>query len=175
MFDLTHEQYDEKIHVWDEKDAAGPIMPEEELKAAIDGYIKANDTFALATGSDGYVRCTPIEYIYFDGVFWLFSEGGKKFIGLEKNKKVSAALFEKFSGWNNLKGLQIQGTAQIVEPMSEEYMKACGEKKIPAEALKNMPRPLNIIKIVPDEMLILDAAFKEKGYASRQTLKCCNT
>ena len=47
--------------------------------------VNSNNTCTLATGTGDYVRCTPIEYSYHDGKFWMFSEGGEKFIGLEKN------------------------------------------------------------------------------------------
>ena len=67
-------------------------MPEEALKQAVEKYIQENNTCALATGSGDYVRCTPIEYSYHDGKFWMFSEGGEKFIGLEKNANVSLAI-----------------------------------------------------------------------------------
>lgn len=59
-------------------------MPQEALKKAVSDYIAQNNTCALATGIGDYVRCTPIEYSFHDGKFWMFSEGGKKFVGLEK-------------------------------------------------------------------------------------------
>lgn len=44
------------------------------------------------------MRCTPIEYSYHDGRFWMFSEGGEKFIGLEKNENVCLAIYDKYDG-----------------------------------------------------------------------------
>ena len=75
------------------------------LRTKITEYITANNTCALATGADGFIRNTPIEYSYHDGCFWMFSEGGEKFVGLEKNPNVCIAIFDKYAGFGSLKGL----------------------------------------------------------------------
>lgn len=51
-------------------------MPQDQLKKAVKNYIKTNNVCALATGTGDYVRCTPLEYSYHNGKFWIFSEGG---------------------------------------------------------------------------------------------------
>ena len=45
-------------------------------------------------------------------------------------------------------------------------------KKIPVEALKKLPQPMNLIKIVPDVYDFLESDLKKKGFSSRQQLKC---
>lgn len=79
---MTHEEYQTAANYWKNKNRVE--MPKEQLKQIITEYIQANNTCALATGTGDYVRCTPIEYSYHDGKFWIFSEGGEKFVGLEK-------------------------------------------------------------------------------------------
>lgn len=91
---MTHEQFKEAADYWKNKDQTA--MPEDELKLAVEEYINANNTCALATGTGDYVRCTPIEYSYHDGRFWMFSESGEKFIGLENNDNVCLAIFDKY-------------------------------------------------------------------------------
>ena len=78
---MTHEQFEQAAQYWNKKEKI--TMPEKALKQAVEKYIHENNTCALATGSGDYVRCTPIEYSYHDEKFWIFSEGGEKFIGLE--------------------------------------------------------------------------------------------
>lgn len=51
-------------------------MSQDRLKKAVENYIKTNNVCALATGTGDYVRCTPLEYSYHNGKFWIFSEGG---------------------------------------------------------------------------------------------------
>ncbi|MFR3948914.1 MAG: hypothetical protein ACLTZM_18755 [Ruminococcus sp.] len=81
---MTHDQFKKAADYW--KNKKQNAMPEEKLKKTVLEYINSNNTCALATGTGDYVRCTPIEYSYHDGKFWMFSEGGEKFIGLEKMK-----------------------------------------------------------------------------------------
>ena len=88
-------------------------------------FIQEHKVCALATGSGEYVRCTPIEYNFVDGAFYLFSEGGMKFKGLKDNKNVCLAIFDAGDkvGFGELHSAQISGAAEIVEPFSEEYLK----------------------------------------------------
>ena len=64
--------------------------------------------------------------------------------------------------------MQVQGVAEIVEPFSEEYLKAAEFKKIPIEMLKKLPEVMNLIKIVPERIDFLNSDFKKDGYGSRQ-------
>ena len=89
---MTHEEFEKAAHYWDNKEQTA--MPEDALKQAVLKYIGENNTCALATGTGDYVRCTPIEYSFHDGKFWMFSEGGRKFIGLEKNSHVCLAIYD---------------------------------------------------------------------------------
>lgn len=79
--------------------------------------LHGNVVCALAAGIGDYVRCTLLEYSYHDGQFWIFTEGGEKFIGLERNKNVSLAVFEKPPDFGALKSVLVMGTAKLIEPM----------------------------------------------------------
>lgn len=124
--------YRKAQNYWKEKEAASVKMDADVLRKKITEYINANNTCALATGADGFIRNTPIEYSYHDGCFWMFSEGGEKFIGLEKNPNVCIAIFDKYAGFGTLKGLQVMGIAQVVEPFSDEYNAHAAAKKDPS-------------------------------------------
>ena len=80
---VTKEEYQAAARYWEEKDADSVKLEPGKLRSMVEEYIQSNNTCALATGTGDYVRCTPIEYSWHDGCFWMFSEGGKKFIGLE--------------------------------------------------------------------------------------------
>ena len=47
----------------------------------------------------------------------LITESGEKFIGLERNKNVSLAVFEKPPDFGALKSVLVMGTAKLIEPM----------------------------------------------------------
>ena len=88
--------YQEASQYWVEKEKGDVHLAREELLKKIDQFISGHNTMALATGYDTFVRCTPVEYNYYDGFFYIFAEVGKKFIGLEKNPHVSFSVFEPY-------------------------------------------------------------------------------
>ena len=164
---MTHEEFQQAAQYWNRKEQTA--MPKEALQQAMEDYINANNTCALATGTGDYVRCTPIEYSYHDGKFWMFSEGGEKFIGLEKNANVCLAIFDKYDGFGKLKSIQVMGKAEIVEPFSDTYCAHAAYKKIPIVALQKLETPMNLICVTPVKAEVLCSEFKEDGYSSRQT------
>ena len=155
---------------WEVKDAGSAKLDQAKLQTIVEGYIKANNTCALATGTRDYVRCTPIEYSYHDGCFWMFSEGGKKFIGLAENPNVCLAIYDKYEGFGKLHGIQVVGRAELVQPFSERYNTHAVLQKIPLAALQKLSSPMHLICVHPTRIDCLFSDFKELGCASRQTL-----
>ncbi|MPM33932.1 hypothetical protein SDC9_80513 [bioreactor metagenome] len=134
-------------------------------------YIQAHNTCALATGAGTFVRCTPIEYSWHDGAFWMFSEGGMKFAALEQNRNVCLAIYDAYDGFDNLGGMQASGEAELVEPYCEEYAAAAAAKKIPLESLKKLPSPMHLIKVTPKHIDFLSSAFQKQGFDCRQSME----
>lgn len=162
--------YDKAASYWEEKSASSVKMPRDALKAEMDHFIEGHNTCALATGSGDFVRCTPIEYNYMGGAFWMLSEGGLKFRALKTNKNVCLAIFEPYTGFGKLAGMQVSGTARLVQPMTREYLDLLELKKIPVESLVKLPHELNAICVAPVRIDFLWSEFKKKGYDSRQSL-----
>ena len=168
---MNTEDYKKAVNFWQDKKREE--MPVELLKPAVEEFLNESSVCALATGAGDYVRCTPLEYSYHDGKFWIFTEGGGKFIGLETNKNVSLAIFEKNPNFGELKSVQVMGIAEIVEPMSDEYIAHAEYKKIPVDTLQKLAdtgNPMYLLCITPSNMDVLFSAFKEQGYDSRQSL-----
>lgn len=160
--------YEKAKNYWKEKAKTASRLDDETLRKEIIAYIEANTVCALATGTDDFVRNTPIEYAWHDDCFWMFSEGGEKFVGLEKNPNVCIAVFDPHAGFQSLKGLQVMGKAELVEPFSEEYNAHAKIKKIPLTALQKLNPPMNLIKIRPVSADFLNSDFKKNGFDSRQ-------
>lgn len=165
--------YDEAARYWEEKDRDSAHMEHQALKARIEEFITANNTCALATASaDGdFVRNTPIEYNFLDGWFYFLSEGGLKFRALKENENVGIAIYESYGGFGKLKGLQVTGTAEMVEPFSAEYLRVLEFKKIPEDAMRKLPHAMHLIKVAPAAYDYLDSALKKEGFAIRQHLE----
>ncbi len=165
--------YKKAASYWLEKDKDAVKLPAEELQAEIERFICSHNTCALATGSGTYIRCTPIEYTYKDGKFWLLSEGGQKFRGLSENANVAIAIYDSYAGFGKLSSLQVSGKADIIEPWSDEYLELLEYKKITAENLRKLPIVMHLIRVTPMEMDFLCSDLKEKGVSSRQHLVIC--
>lgn len=166
---MTQEQFQRAAEYWKNKEQLA--MPREALEQAVYHYINENNTCALATGTGTYVRCTPIEYSFHDGKFWMFSEGGEKFIGLAKNENVCLAVYDKYDGFGKLKSIQVMGKAELIEPFSDSYKAHAEYKKIPLAALEKLESPMNLICVTPVKMEVLFSDFKKEGYSSRQMLE----
>lgn len=167
---MTQQEWKQAAEYWEKKDNDSVKMDRNRLKQAIEEYIQANNTCALATGAGDFVRCTPIEYSYHDGCFWMFSEGGRKFEGLSQNLNVCLAIYDKYDGFGSLHGMQVTGRAELIEPFSERYNAHAVWKKIPLEALKKLDSPMHLICVHPERIDYLCSDFKKQGCSSRQTL-----
>lgn len=167
---MTDREYQAAACYWDEKDASSVRLERSKLRAMAEAYIQANNTCALATGTGDYVRCTPIEYSWHDGCFWMFSEGGRKFIGLQSNPHVCLAIYDSYKGSGSLRGMQVMGLAELVEPFSAAYNAHAARKKISPEILRKLPSPMHLIRIRPVRIDCLFSDFKKLGCSPRQTL-----
>lgn len=163
--------YDKAAAYWTEKDQMAEQMDKDKLLARIEAFIEAHNTCTLATAGADIVRCTPIEYNYEEKKFYFFSEGGLKFKGLKNNKNVGLAIYEPYAGFGLLKSLQIQGTAELVEPFTAEYLKLMAFKKIPEDVMRKLPASMNLIKVTPTSYDFLDSDLKKEGFGSRQHLE----
>lgn len=154
--------------VFDKIDEAQIWIPEHEINRIYRAKKIKFRKRMEATASEGHERCTPIEYNFVDNHFYFFSEGGLKFRGCKKNKHVGMAIYEPYNGFGNLKSLQIEGMANLVEPFSEEYLKVMEYKKIPETSMRNLPQPMALIKVVPEFFDYLDSDLKKEEFGSRQ-------
>lgn len=162
--------YKQAASYWVEKDKKAIRMEDDVLWIEIEKFIGAHNTCAMATGCGDFVRCTPVEYNYKDQKFWVFTEGGLKFHGLEDNKNVSLAIYDSYKGFGQLGGMQVTAIAEIIEPWTEEYMDLLRFKRISEENLKKRPDPLYLIKITPTRIDFLSSEFNNQGFDPRQHL-----
>ncbi len=167
---MTPDEFDEAARYWTEKEATSTRMPREELQQAIDAFLGTRGVCALATASSDLVRCTPLEYAYRDGRFWIFSEGGLKFHALKANSRVCLAVFNPSYEFGKLESVQVTGTAEIVDPMSEEYTRAAEARGLTGAVLERMRTRLHLIEVAPTRIDYLCSALKKRGFDVRQWL-----
>lgn len=161
--DIKHYQ-----NFWIEQQKTAIHMDQEQAKAAADKFIRNHNTCGFATATGDYVRCTPIEYTWMDGCFYFVSEGGNKFIGLEKNPNVSLAIFEYYGDKNDSHGLQCMGTAELYPPRCELFKKLLAFKGIPYDVMKAAKVDVCLVKVTPKVIEMYDTDFVKQGYDIRQ-------
>jgi nitroimidazol reductase NimA-like FMN-containing flavoprotein (pyridoxamine 5'-phosphate oxidase superfamily) len=146
-------------------------LPAAALERRIDDFLAAHRTCALATAlPDGSPRVTPIEYLWREGSFWFFSEGGLKFAGLETSARVSLCVYDEYASMAKVRGLQITGRAELVPEGCEDWRRAFAARGIKPEALAAQGLRLNLIRARPELFELLDASLRAEGFDSRQLL-----
>lgn len=165
---MTPDEYDEAARYWTEKEATSARMPREELQQAIDAFLGTRGVCALATASSDLVRCTPLEYAYRDGRFWIFSEGGLKFRALKENHDVCLAVFDPVCEFGKLESVQATGTAEVVDPTSEEFVRAAAARGLTGDALERVRTRLHLIEVTPTRIDYLSSALRKRGFDARQ-------
>lgn len=168
---MTNGDYDKVATHWTSKETDVVRMPEAELRAEVDAFLSSHNTCTLACGAGDFVRCTPLEYVWRDGSFWIFSEGGLKFCALKWNKNVSLAVFEPYGGFGKLAIAQVTGTAELIDPESDEFAEAVAAKGLPVSALPKLRGMLHLIRVTPSRIDYLCSEFKSRGFDSRQWIE----
>ncbi|WP_321421747.1 flavodoxin domain-containing protein [uncultured Methanobacterium sp.] len=144
------------------------IPPAPQREEFIDKFLTSHNTCTLSTSYQNRVRSTPIEYNYFNGFIYLLSEGGEKFANLPLNNQVSVAVYEDYTGFNNLAGMQITGTSEIISEDTPEYEDVLRMKGLKIDFIKRNPVKMNMIKITISKVEFLYSEFKKLGYEAKQ-------
>ena len=155
---------------WVEQQKTAVHMEEDKTLEHISGFIKRHNTCGFATGYGDYIRCTPIEYTFMDDSFWFVSEGGNKFIGLEKNNKVSIAIFEYYGDQKDSHGLQVTGRAEFFSNTSDEFKKLLAFKGIEYDVVKAAAVEVVVVHVIPEVYEMYDTDFVKQGFDVRQTV-----
>lgn len=150
--------------------ASAAAMEESELLSSIEQFIQSHNTLALALSAEGYIRCTPLEYVYSDSCFYIITEGGLKFRCILENDKVSAAIYDNYSGMESLNALRIFGSAEIIDSGTAEYKKVLAGRKVAEEVLQKLPVELFLIKITPLKYDYLCSGLKKQGFDILQSM-----
>ena len=75
----SKQEYREAAVFWEQVDAGEKKMPPEDIRKDLEQYLGSHRLCVLATACRSFTRATVLEYTCRDGVFWIFSEGGRKF------------------------------------------------------------------------------------------------
>lgn len=176
--DMDHFKLEEVVEYGMElkeiKDDLSPNMPSSQLKKTVEEFLTAHNTCTLSTAAGDRVRATPIEYTYENGFIYLLSEGGEKFANILLNKMVSIAVYEDYTGMNNLAGMQLSGQAHIVPRDKPEYVEILKIKGLNPDFINKLSINLNMVKITLEKVEFLYSAFQEMDHETKQIFKFDN-
>ncbi|HAX73202.1 MAG TPA: hypothetical protein DCY20_06735 [Firmicutes bacterium] len=136
-----------------------------------ESFIKLHNTCVLCTGHDELVRATPIEYSYYKKKLYFMSEGGVKFANLFMNAHVSVAIFDPFTTWETLAGMQISGQIEMVPYKCDEFYDILKQRNISQKEYDEMKTALHVFKLNMEQIEFLNSSFKEYGGSASQVLK----
>jgi len=140
-----------------------------ELKQKIIEFLKEHKEGSLATCMNSIPRSSPVQYFLGDELnIYIPSAGGEKFNAIKQNPNVCLLVNTEYINYRKIKGVQIFGRATTSldnEHLFEEASRYCPEPWL----INSERNRLNIIKIVPTEIVYLDSS--KDGDRTKQILK----
>ncbi len=139
-----------------------------ELKKEIKSFLNENKTATLATCGNNIPRCSPVHYFTGSEMdLYVISAGGDKFNNIQENPNVCLLVDTGYLDYRKIKGVQVFGQAQTSLKHSnliDEALRFSPDW----QQLEREKDNINVIKIVPDEIVYLDAL---NGDRTKQILK----
>ncbi|SCG82616.1 pyridoxamine 5'-phosphate oxidase-related, FMN-binding [Proteiniborus sp. DW1] len=128
-----------------------------ELKQEIKSFLNENSLGSLATCGNNIPRCSPVQYFTGkDMELYVISSGGEKFNNIQENPNVCLLVNTEYVDYKKIKGVQVFGKAYT--SLKHTYLIDEAKKYAPYEKMLAIEKDwINIIKIVPDEIVYLDA------------------
>lgn len=146
-------------------------LPRKSLENLIKEFLIDECMCVIATSSEDIPRASSVEFFPIGTTIYIMTEGGKKMDNIRKNPRVSIAVHAQFTGWENVRGVQIDGIAEIGRKGSRIFEEgAQAYQKRRRLDSKDLPDFINVIKVTPQVMEYIDTTLGDKGFANRQKL-----
>ena len=149
-------------------------LTDEELRNRALRFLHNRVVGTLATCSNNEPRSTPVRYRCHGFHIYILTEGGGKVLNIKANNNVSFSLYGKYAGFRTVRGMQLWGTAEVIEPSDKEnYSKAFEMMKLQERedlkkiGIEEVQPGMAIIKITPDRVRYLSVP---EGILNREIL-----
>jgi uncharacterized protein len=153
-------------------------MPDE-LKQQVLKYLETHNTMTLGTCSDDVPWAATVFYASDDFRLYFFSVPDSRHCqNLAANPRVAVTVQEDYHDWQKIKGIQLEGTAILVDSIIEKAKAmAVYARKYP-EVIKLFTNPasglfhkaflkVKFYCVVPEKLFFID---NEQGFGKRQEL-----
>ena len=136
--------------------------------ATIADFLRAHSTLTLATVSgDGTPYATPLFYVLDENLqlYWLSSGSSTHSMHLAVRSDVSAAVYSETDEWEKIRGVQLWGTASVVQQsnLRKEVVKAYTERFRLGSIFRLAIVACNLYRLAPMRVRYLDNS-KHFGY-----------
>jgi general stress protein 26 len=163
-----------KAHPWLAQPSPKTVLPREQLEGRIEQLLASQNMCVVATlGRNGPVA-SPVEY-YSAGltIYFVSNSGAPKLRNMERDPRISVAVFQPLIGWTSARGCQLFGNAEILRPGTPEHaagMEFYAWQKGAADLGRGFDRPpqLPLIKLAPERIVYTEHYLRRDGYAPRQ-------
>ena len=151
----------------------------DELKQQVLKYLETHNTMTLGTCSDDVPWAATVFYASDDFRLYFFSVPDSRHCqNLAANPRVAVTVQEDYHDWQKIKGIQLEGTAILVDSIIEKAKAmAVYARKYP-EVIKLFTNPasgvfhkaflkVKFYCVVPEKLFFID---NEEGFGKRQEL-----
>ena len=151
----------------------------DELKQQVLKYLETHNTMSLGTCSDDVPWAATVFYASDDFRLYFFSVPDSRHCqNLAANPRVAVTVQEDYHDWKKIKGIQLEGTAILVDSIIEKAKAmAVYARKYP-EVIKLFTNPasgvfhqaflkVKFYCVVPEKLFFID---NEQGFGKRQEL-----
>ena len=149
-------------------------LPREKLEARIERVLTMDNMGVLATSGEEGAIASPIEY-YSEGLaIYLFPQpGSPKIRAMQRDPRICFAVYLPMVGWASIRGAQLFGKAQLLEPGTPEHEYGLTIYRWQSSAIQlgrtiNDPPQGLLLKLDPDKVVYTEHWIRREGYAPRQ-------
>ena len=137
-------------------------LSKEQLEAEIISFLDKKQAVCLGTcGADGVPRISVTDYVNDGLTIYIYTEGGKKLDNLRQNKQVALGLGNSGRTWRSVRGVNIQGVADVFTDDDPEYAEGMKLFKPVFESIEeelgikiDFPKGMRrIIRVTPTRMV----------------------
>jgi general stress protein 26 len=145
------------------------------MKQTILELLHSHNVLRLGTlRGDGYPQVTTVEYANDDLTLYVVTDkNSQKAYNIRHHNKVSLAIDRDYADWNQIRGLSMAATAEVLDDRQEiAHALALFARKFPAYATLFDPKEadgMTILRITPRVISVLDYT-REFGHSDEVTV-----
>ncbi|UCG72111.1 MAG: pyridoxamine 5'-phosphate oxidase family protein [Chromatiales bacterium] len=149
-------------------------LPRAELSERIEHLLATHWMGVLSTVGKGGPIGSPVEY-YADAktIYILPQPGSPKLQALQQDPRVCFSIYAENSGWASVRGAQLFGNAQLLDPGTSEHVHAMTIYRWQSSALQlgkplDEPPQMQLLKIDPERVVYTEQWLRKGGFGPRQ-------